>query len=54
MGTGDIEVAANKIQVLNTCKPDMPFQLHSHHKVTLHITLSVLKGVKLHFFSSIF
>lgn len=33
MPTGEIEIKADEINVLNTCRPDLPFQVHGHHQV---------------------
>ena len=34
MVTGDIEVLASDITVLNPCRKDLPFQMHDFHKVS--------------------
>ena len=36
MSTGDIEVHATKIQVLNNAKAVLPFQLHGFHSVVFY------------------
>jgi len=35
MKTGEIEVVADSVKVLNQCNASMPFQIHKFHEVAL-------------------
>jgi len=35
MKTGEIEVVADSVKVLNRCNVSLPFQIHNFHEVSL-------------------
>ena len=36
LATGDVEVVASDIEILNTARKDLPFQIQDFHKVSHH------------------
>jgi len=40
MKTGDIEIVADDIKVLNRCNATLPFHIHDFHEVYLTLSLA--------------
>ena len=46
MSTGDIEVIANEVKILNICRSSLPFPITGHHKVCINYYISKHVKVK--------
>ena len=40
MSTGDIEVIANEVKILNKCRSSLPFPITGHHRVRINYYIS--------------
>ena len=49
MSTGDIEVIANEVKILNKCRSSLPFPITGHHKVRINYYISKHVKVKSNF-----